>query len=376
MTSHPDASSNPLRLRLRPDLELQSRGTGGRRRRVLRDPLTRRHFLFQEEEYALATLLDGERSVAEIGRQFERDWPLHRFGAARFQAFVARLHRDGLLLDDSPGQARVLRTRRRRRRRNAWLHAPGQLLAIRLPGVNPQRFLNAAYPWVRWCFSPIAVLLTCALMATALVLVLLHPAEVHQRLPDLQSWLQPRQLWLVAAVLAGAKLLHELGHAFACKHFGGECREMGLLLLVFTPCLYCDVSDAWMIPNRWRRAAVDAAGMYVEGALAAASTLVWWNSEPGWLNRICLMVMGVCGVSTLVFNGNPLLRYDGYFILSDVLDVPNLWQRSRAAVQSTAARWCLGMRGPRRRPRIWRRGGCLFTEPPRESTAPSCSSPA
>jgi len=204
--------------------------------------------------------------------------------------------------------------------------------------VNPQRFLNAAYPWVRWCFSPIAVLLTCALMVTALVLVLLHPAEVHQRLPDLQSWLQPRQLWLVAAVLAGAKLLHELGHAFACKHFGGECREMGLLLLVFTPCLYCDVSDAWMIPNRWRRAAVDAAGMYVEGALAAASTLVWWNSEPGWLNRICLMVMGVCGVSTLVFNGNPLLRYDGYFILSDVLNVPNLWQRSRAAVQSTAAR--------------------------------------
>jgi len=138
-------------------------------------------------------------------------------------------------------------------------------------------------------------------------------------------------------------VLHELGHALACKRFGGECHEMGVMLLVFTPCLYCNVSDAWMLPNKWHRAAIGAAGMIVELTLAAICTWLWWFSEPGWLNSLCLNLMFVCSAGTLLFNGNPLLRYDGYYILADLLEVPNLQQQSDALVRRAAARLILGI---------------------------------
>ena len=148
--------------------------------------------------------------------------------------------------------------------------------------------------------------------------------------------------WLFL-VLAATKVLHELGHALACRHFGGECHEIGVMLLVFVPCLYCNVSDSWMLPNKWRRIAVAAAGMYVELVLASIATLLWWFSAPGLFNAICLNTMLVCSLGTLLFNGNPLLRYDGYYILSDLIDVPNLGAESTAAVRRLAGRWFLGL---------------------------------
>jgi putative peptide zinc metalloprotease protein len=106
------------------------------------------------------------------------------------------------------------------------------------------------------------------------------------------------------------------------KHFGGERYEIGVMMLVLTPCLYCNVSDSWMLPNRWHRAAIGAAGMYVELVLASIACFIWWFTVPGPLNYICLNVMFVSSVSTVMFNANPLLRYDGYYILSDVLEIP------------------------------------------------------
>ena len=138
------------------------------------------------------------------------------------------------------------------------------------------------------------------------------------------------------------KVLHELGHALACKHFGGEVHELGLMLLVFAPCLYCDVSDSWRFANKWHRIAVSAAGMLVEIVLAAVATIVWWYAQPGVIQLVAMNVMIVCTVGTLLVNGNPLLRYDGYFILSDLVETPNLWQRSREVLRRLAGEWLLG----------------------------------
>ena len=118
------------------------------------------------------------------------------------------------------------------------------------------------------------------------------------------------------------------------------------MFLVLTPCLYCNVSDSWMLPNRWHRAAIGAAGMYVELVLASICTFIWWFTEPGPLNYICLNVMFISSVSTVMFNANPLLRYDGYYILSDILEIPNLRQKASTILNRKLGKWCLGLEEP------------------------------
>ena len=152
-------------------------------------------------------------------------------------------------------------------------------------------------------------------------------------------------MWL-AITLCVTKILHEFGHGLSCKHFGGECHEIGVMFLVLTPCLYCNVSDSWMLPNRWHRAAIGAAGMYVELVLASICTFIWWFTEPGPLNYICLNVMFISSVSTVMFNANPLLRYDGYYILSDILEIPNLRQKASTILNRKLGKWCLGLEEP------------------------------
>ena len=165
------------------------------------------------------------------------------------------------------------------------------------------------------------------------------------RLPDFHAFLTPGGLAWLAVVLAVTKILHELGHALVCRHFGGECHEMGVLLLVFTPCLYCNVSDAWMFPAKWPRIAISAAGIAVEVVLASVCLFLWYFSEPGLVNSIVFDVVLVCSIGTVIFNGNPLLRYDGYYILSDVLDLPNLAEQSNSLLKRTLLGWATGASG-------------------------------
>ena len=118
------------------------------------------------------------------------------------------------------------------------------------------------------------------------------------------------------------------------------------MFLVFTPCLYCNVSDSWMLPSKWKRAFIGAAGMYVELFLASVATFLWWFSQPGLLNQISLSVMFICSVSTILFNGNPLLRFDGYYILMDLLEIPNLRQKSTEVLKRFVVQYCLGIEQP------------------------------
>ena len=165
------------------------------------------------------------------------------------------------------------------------------------------------------------------------------------------------------------KVLHEFGHGLSCKHFGGECHEMGVMILVLTPCLYCNVSDSWMLPNKWHRAAIGAAGMYVEVVLASICTFIWWFTEPGLFNYLCLNVMFICSVSTVMFNANPLLRYDGYYILADILEIPNLRQKATHDPQPQAGAVVPGPGAARRS--VPARSGTRCSSPSTRSPRPS-----
>ena len=337
------ATSRPLPVRKRPDLSFTPQWHRGRRQWLVKDPVSLSFFHLRDEEYEVLSRLDGRASLNDLRDHFERRFAPNRITIEGLRAFVAMLHRNGLVLSEASGQGDQLLTRHDRDQRKRLLASVANPLTIRFRGFDPEPLLRRLAPITKWMFSPLSLLICLGLGLAAITLVTVQFDVLQSRLPGFREFFAGHNLVWLFATLAVTKVLHEFGHALACRHVGGECHEIGLMLLVFTPCLYCNVSDSWRLPNKWQRIAVAAAGMYVELFLAAACTFLWWFSHPGLLNTLCLNVMFVCSVSTVLFNGNPLLRYDGYYILSDWLEVPNLWQQSRAVVYDALARWCLGL---------------------------------
>ncbi len=340
------SSARALPVRVRPDLKAKQQRYLGQMYWVVKDPVGLKYYRFQEEEYAILHMLDGQASLDEIKVEFEQRFPPQKITVEELGRFVGMLHKSALVIASVAGQGEQLVKRRWEKK---WKTAAGtfsNVLAIRFKGVDPERILTWLYPKVRWFFS-VPALIICGLLAlSALLLVTVQFDTFHSKLPTFHQFFEAKNWIYLGATLAISKVVHEFGHGLSCKHFGGECHEMGVMLLVLTPCLFCNVSDSWMLPNKWHRAAIGAAGMYVEIVMASICTFLWWFSQPGLLHQICLSTMFVCSVSTILFNGNPLLRYDGYYILSDVLEIPNMRQKASSILSRKLGAWCLGLEEP------------------------------
>ena len=339
-------STRPLRLRMRPDLVAERQQYQGRTFWVVKDPLTLKYYRFHEEEFAVLKLLDGQSTLEQIRRRFERDFPPQRMSLEELTVYVGSLHRAHLAISDSPGQGEQLYQQRREAARQKIWSSIGNLLSMRFRGFDPDRLLT-------WLDARIGRLLSWPMTVLCLVfclaaggLVAIEFESFRNRLPAFSDFFAVENWFWLALTLAVTKVLHEFGHGLMCKRMGGACHEMGMMLLVMTPCLYVNVSDSWMLPSRWRRAAIGAAGMYVELILASLCTFLWWFSEPGLFNYLCLNVMFVSSVTTVLFNANPLMRYDGYYILSDLLEIPNLRSKASAVLQRKLGKILLGLREP------------------------------
>lgn len=332
----------PLPVRRRTDLVIVNTGGPGSPRWTIKDPLTLRFHLLRDVDHFVFRQLDGRTSIARIIERFRKQWSPDRLSPEQILNFIGQLRQQGLVLVDRPGQAEGILARRRLPTGRRLAQGLSGLLAIRFRGMDPDHVLTRVLPAVGWMFSTACVVMSLFLMAAALVLFTMESDRFFRELPTFQVLSSPARIAPLLAVIAGVKVLHELGHAFACKKLGGEVRELGLMLLVFTPCLYCNVSDAWLLTSRRHRAAVGAAGIYVELLLATLATFLWLGSVPGSFHSLCLAVMVICSVNTLLLNGNPLLRYDGYHILADLVDVPNLRSRADQLVRGLVWRICCG----------------------------------
>lgn len=327
------------KVRVRPDLIYARRTEDGDETWVVKDPVTLRYFHFGPSEVYIMQRIDGRNSLAAIKEQYDEEFSPHRISQQEILGFCHRLYQRGLLVAPAENQAEGLLERRQKQ---AWMQRaclPLQVLSIRLPGVDPERFLAATHHAVDWLFhrATVTIVLFCAAMA--LLLGLVNIEAITARLPQESQFFRGENLVVLLITFALVKVLHELGHAYCCKAMGGECHQIGILLMVFTPAMYCDVSDAWLFPKRWQRVFVSAAGMYVEVILATVAFVLWFFSEPGAVSDWLLNVVFVCGVSTVLVNANPLLRYDGYYILSDILHLPNLSSRATEALWTPVKNW-------------------------------------
>lgn len=316
---------------LQPGVVLIEQHYRGERGYVLKDPATRKYYRFGPGEAAVIQALDGTRTIEEVAEHLTRQGLATT--AAAVDAFARTLSRMGLLQRSMAERARHqlerLRTERRRQRelfRGEWLRMRWSL-------GDADAAFTRWLPAVRWCFTRPFVVASLMLFATyAAILVARWP----EFLAAVMSTFAPSAMGLdtlvvYLGVMLGLTAVHELGHGFTCKHYGGEVRELGFMLLYFTPSFYCNVNDAWSFPDRRARLWVTAAGSWIELAVTGVAAIVWAIASPGTLVAdIALAAVLIGGFMAVLTNANPLMPLDGYFALSDYLEVPNLRHRASA----------------------------------------------
>ncbi len=298
----------------------------GRVWHVIQDRASGRSQRLTPEAFQIVGSMDGERSVQELW-----DAACTRFGddaPTQDEAIrlLGMLHAADLLRCDVTPDVDELFRRARRRESREWWQRVTSPLALRIPLVDPNAFLQRFAPAVAPLFSRWGALAAAAILASGLLAAALHAEELAHAGPG--RLLETRNLLLLWLVFPLVKALHELGHAFATAVWGGEVHEVGVLFLVLVPVPYVDASAASAFPEKGRRIGVGAMGIAVELVLASLALLVWLAVEPGLVRDLAYCVFWIGGASTLVFNGNPLLRFDGYYVLSDAIEIPNLARRA------------------------------------------------
>jgi len=209
-------------------------------------------------------------------------------------------------------------------------------LYLRFALCNPDIWLTRMSPWTNGLFTKAAAVIWICLIVTGLICSLPNLSVISAELSELNA--QSASFVVMFVLLyCVMKLLHELGHACAVKRFDGAVQEMGIALMVLLPNPYTDCSAASLFSDKHSRMIVSAAGILVELALAAVAAIVWTNST-GLVHHAALIVMVTGGVSTLLFNGNPLMKFDAYHLLADWIEIPNLAGRSRRYVLNLLAR--------------------------------------
>ncbi len=314
-----------IKPRLRSHVHLHRHVYRGRNWYVLQDPSSSRQHRFNKTAYSVIGLMDGEKTVQDIWNAAAAALGDDAPTQDEVIRLLAQLHTADLLQSDiSPDTLEMFE--RQDKQRGKWKQRISNPFALRFPLVDPDRFLVKWIPLVRPFFSRAAILLWLLVVGSASILAVLNWPELTRNMAD--RVLTPENLLLLWFVYPAVKLLHELGHAFSTRIWGGEVHEIGIMLLAFTPIPYVEASASGAFPDKRKRMAVAAAGMMVELFIAALALFLWLNVESGRVSAIAYNVMLIGGVSTVLFNGNPLLRFDGYYVLADWLEIPNLGKRS------------------------------------------------
>ena len=326
-----------LKPRLRSHAQIHRHDYRGKVWFILQDHAAGRSHRFTPAAYSFIGLMDGKRTVQQL-------WDAINIQAgdqAPTQDEVIRLlgqiHAADALICDVTPDSRELFRRYQRQERMKLKQRFWTPMAIRIPLLDPERFLQRTLPLARIFLNNFTALIWLVVVVLGTILAAVHWSDLTENIVDIA--LTPQNLILLWFVYPVVKALHELGHAYTTKLSGGEVHEIGIMFLVFMPVPYVDVSSAWGFRDKGKRMLVGASGIAVEMFLGALALFVWLNVQPGAVHAIAYNVMLISGVSTLLFNGNPLLRFDGYYVLADALEIPNLGGRSNKFIGYLAQRY-------------------------------------
>ncbi|MCA8998640.1 MAG: HlyD family efflux transporter periplasmic adaptor subunit [Planctomycetaceae bacterium] len=333
--SHSAYQVGSLVLQLRDDVNYFVRETAGTRVWVVEDPRTSRYHQIGEAEYTFLTMLDGKTTLASaLGQAASvlRDQALTLEEAATFGQWL--VHSGLASTFESRSIERTRQDAEDSRWRRSAVRGVGPI-SQKIPLINPDAVFRILSDRLGFLISWPALLTWCAVVAMGVGTTLGNLDGLRQSGDQViapGNWFWFLMSWL------GLRLIHESAHGIACRRFGGNVREAGILFILFVPLPYVDVTSAWSFSRRRHRILVSAAGMAAEVFVAALSAIVWAQSEPGILRQQAFNLMLAGSATTVLFNANPLMRFDGYYLLIDLLDLPNLATRSQQWLRSVG-RW-------------------------------------
>ncbi len=329
------------RISLRSTVKARKQFFRGEKWYLLHDPFNNRFFRLRPEAYAFVVRLRPDRTVDQVWEECLQRDPDRAPGQDDVINLLAQLYFANLLYHELPPDSAKLFERYHRRKQKELKSRLFSIMFFRLPLFDPERLLKRFMPVIRLLVSPGAALIWLMTVALAAKVVI---DNFGAAAAQAEGILAPGNLLILYLCLVLVKTMHEFGHAIVCKRFGGEVHTMGVMLVVFTPLPYMDATSSWSFRSRWQRALVGAAGMIFEIFTASLAVFVWAFTGPGMIHSIAYNMIFIASVSTVIFNANPLLRYDGYYILSDLIDIPNLHTRARMQLRHIVERYIFGCR--------------------------------
>ncbi len=331
-----------VRASIRPDLEISRHIFGGEPSYLLVDSVTGQTHRFTAGDYQLVAAIDSRLMLKEVYAGLLKRNVLTEANEEDFYNFVVHLQTLGLLLLPIPN-GKSLHERMQKRADAMKRGKALKWMSIKLPLMRPDAWLGLVLPFFGPLFSKFAFVLWLICSAFCGVIIWRHREDFTSPLGTILAMSNVPVLW---TLLVGLKAFHELGHAVACRRFGGRVPEVGLLFMMGTPCAYVDASSSWSFPNRWHRIAVALAGMYFESIAGMVALMIWLSTDQGVLHSASHYAIVLSTVVTIGFNANPLMKYDGYYVLSDLLRMPNLQRDAQKASTALFKRIAFGVTLP------------------------------
>ena len=339
-----------LKPRLRATVQVFRQHFRGQMWHVVQDPSSNQFSRLTESAYHFVALLDGRRTIADSWQICNDELGDAAPTQGEAIQLLGQLYAANLIQAELPVDAEGLFNRYKKRVNREVKGYLTNLLFIRIPLFDPDNILNEFLPAVGWAFSWIGATLLAMLISVAGYFVI---GRADELVSSAKNILDPSGLPLLFVSFWMVKIIHEFGHCFSCKKFGkesgtgGEVHTLGVMFLVFTPLPYMDASSSWAFRQKWHRVIVGMGGMLVELVVASLAAIVWAYTSPGTVHAIAYNIMFIASVSTLLFNANPLLRFDGYYILSDILEIPNLNPRSKQYLYYLVRKYAWGVKNAR-----------------------------
>ncbi len=339
-TSFSDAQLMP---RVRPELKVYPQVYDGQPYWVYKDPMSLRYYRFNREEHFLIEQLSDNVTLGELIERHRKKFNGEQINPGQVADFIRSLMQKNILIASHPDRDEIFFRSSKRTYKKKLFGQIMNFLFLKIPLFDPDKLFNKSIEKLRFIWSPAFFIFYLVLLATACGLVM-------HRWQDFVVMFQSNffTIWNLPVLFAAiwiTKVLHEFGHGFTCKHYGGEVHEIGFLLLVFMPMLYCNITDSWIFRNKRHRVMATAAGILTELFIAAIASIIWYfTDQPGFIHAFCFNIIIACSLSTIFFNANPLMKFDGYYIVMDLMEIPNLRKRAADAMTNVWVKYIFGGR--------------------------------